>query len=55
MFTGILGIGNTETKLEVKCLQQSVFEKVLLDHTKIVYRLIADCKLHPEMMLVSIG
>ena len=44
MFTGVSAIRNTEPKIKVECLQQSITKEMPFNHSKIVYRLWPDSK-----------
>lgn len=37
MFTTVDTVGDTESKLEIKCLETGVIEEVPLNHTKVLY------------------
>lgn len=50
VFTTVMTVRNTEPKVEVKGLEESVAEEVTLNHPKIVYWFIADTKLNAKPM-----
>jgi hypothetical protein len=38
---------NAESELKVECLEQTITEKVTLDHAEIAHRLVTNRELHP--------
>ena len=48
MFTCILAIRHTETKVEIKTFQQFLSEIMPFNHAKVLNRLVPNCKLNTE-------
>lgn len=55
MLAGVAREWNAETKLKVKCLEQSVTEKVLLNHTEMIHWTRANSELHSGIRYVYIS
>lgn len=47
MFTGVLAVGDDETEVKVKALEQSISEVMPLDHPEVTDWFITDHKLYP--------
>ena len=48
VFTSILAIWHTETKVEIKTFQQLLSEIMPFNHAKVLNRLVPNCKLYTK-------